>query len=93
MLAVDTTQRPFVYVENLTAEPLVDVNVTLKAGILSFSESLSRLEPKERRQLRHADFASRDGTSFSLRIATPREVLVSAKNLGGKQIDTATSWR
>jgi hypothetical protein len=92
-LAIDTTAPPVVTVENLTDQPLVDVTVNLKSGILQFSESISRLEPKEKRQLRHGDFASRDGTSFSLRLARPRDVIVSARDLAGKQMETTMEWR
>lgn len=92
-LAIDTTATPFVYVENLTDQPLVDVNVTLKSGMLTFSDSISRLEVKEKRQVRHGDFTSRDGTSFNLRITRPREVIVTARNLDGKQMETTFPWR
>jgi hypothetical protein len=92
-LAVDTSAPPIVTIENRTDQPLVDVNVSLKSGMLVFSDSISRLEPKEKRQMRHGDFASRDGTSFSLRIATPREVIMSAKDLSGKQVDSTVPWR
>jgi hypothetical protein len=43
--------------------------------------------------MRHGDFASRDGTSFSLRIATPRDVIVTAKDLSGKQMEMTVPWR
>ena len=68
-LAIDTTSGPFVVVENLTSQPLIDINISLKSGILVFSDTIGRLEAKEKRQIRHSDFSSRDGTSFSLRIA------------------------
>ena len=77
----------------MTDQPLVDINVALKSGILLFSDSISRLEPKEKRQLRHGDFASRDGTPFSLRIARPREVILTAKDLSGKQMEATVPWK
>jgi hypothetical protein len=92
-LGVDTASPPIVTVENLTDAPLVDINVALKSGILVFSDSISRLEPKEKRQLRHGDFASRDGTPFSLRVARPRDVIVTAKDLGGKQMEATLPWK
>jgi hypothetical protein len=92
-LAVDTASPPIVTVENLTDQPLVDINVGLKSGILVFSDSISRLEAKEKRQLRHGDFASRDGTPFSLRVARPREVVITAKDLSGKQMESTVAWK
>ena len=89
---IDTTSGPMVVVENTTDQPLVDINVGLKSGILTFSDSISRLEPKERRQLRHSDFTSRDGTSFNLRVAKPKNVLVSARGLNGKTFETTLPW-
>jgi hypothetical protein len=89
---VDTSSGPFVTIENRTDHPLVDVSIGLKSGILTFSDSISRLEPKEKRQLRHADFTSRDGTSFSLRVAKPRTVLISARDLTGKTFETSKPW-
>jgi hypothetical protein len=89
---VDTSSGPFVEVENRTEQPLIDVSIGLKAGILTFSDSISRLEPKEKRRLRHADFTSRDGTSFSLRVATPKTVLITARDLTGKTFETSRPW-
>ncbi|HVH29211.1 MAG TPA: hypothetical protein VM818_20795 [Vicinamibacterales bacterium] len=92
-IAVDTASPPVVTLQNMTDQPLVDINVALKSGILLFSDSISRLEPKEKRQLRHGDFASRDGTPFSLRIARPREVILTAKDLSGKQMEATVPWK
>jgi hypothetical protein len=89
---VDTSSAPFVTVENRTDQPLVDVTIGLKSGILTFSDSISRLEVKETRRLRHADFTSRDGTSFSLRLATPKTVLVTARDLTGKTFESSMPW-
>jgi hypothetical protein len=91
-ITIDTKSPPFVTVENRSGQPLLDVNVTLKSGILTFSDSISRLETNEKRQMRHNDFASRDGTTFSLRLTTPRDVLVSAKGMDGKAFETSTRW-
>src|SRR5688572_14135756 len=63
-LALDTTSGPFVVVENVSGQPLIDINISLKSGMLVFSNSIGRLEAKEKRQIRHGDFSSRDGTSF-----------------------------
>ena len=91
-ISVDTSSAPVIMVENLTTEPLVDVNITLKSGILVFSDSVSRLEAKEKRRLTVGDFTSRDGTALNLRIATPKEVAVNAHDLSGKQFQTTMRW-
>src|SRR4051812_22321965 len=62
-IAIDTTSGPFVVVENLTSQPLTDISIALKSGILTFTDTIGRLEAKEKRQVRHGDFTSRDGTS------------------------------
>jgi hypothetical protein len=92
-LAIDTTSGPFVVVENLTSQPLIDINIALKSGILVFSDTIGRLEAKEKRQIRHSDFSSRDGTSFSLRIAKPRDITITAKNPDGKQLQSTARWQ
>jgi len=92
-VAVDTSAPPVVTIENRTAQPLVDVNVTIKSGILTFTDRVSRLEANEKRPIRHGDFTSRDGTSFNLRVARPREVVVSAKNLEGKAFESTLPWQ
>jgi len=54
---------------------------------------VSRLEANEKRSIRHGDFTSRDGTSFNLRVARPREVAVSGKNLEGKTFEATLPWQ
>jgi hypothetical protein len=91
-IMIDTASGPFVMVENVTTEALIDINIALKSGMLTFSETIGRLEPKEKRQIRHGDFSSRDGTSFSLRITKPRDVNVTARTVAGKQFELAQRW-
>jgi hypothetical protein len=90
---VNTSSPPVITVQNRSAQPLVDVNLTIKSGMLAFTDRISRLEANETRTIRHNDFASRDGTSFNLRVARPREVVVSAKNLEGKAFETSQPWQ
>jgi len=92
-VAVDTSAPPIVTVENRTAQPLVDVTLSIRSGILTFTDRVSRLEASEKRPIRHGDFTSRDGTSFNLRVARPREMVVSAKNLDGKTFETTVPWQ
>ena len=79
-------------VENRTAQPLVDVNLAIKSGMLLFTDRVSRLEANEKRQLRLSDFTSRDGTSFNLQVARPTQINVTAADLAGKQFDTTLPW-
>jgi hypothetical protein len=92
-VAVDTTSPPMVNVENRTDGALVDVTLSIKSGMLTFTDRVSRLEAKEKRSIRHGDFTSRDGTSFNLRVARPKEVAVSAKNLEGKTFEATVPWQ
>jgi hypothetical protein len=91
-VGVDVSTPPFVTVENRTGQPLVDVNVGIKSGMLTYSGTVSRLEAKEKRQIRHADFTSRDGTAFNLRIARPKQVSITARDTAGKQFEATLPW-
>ena len=90
---VDTSSPPIITVENRTTEPLVDVDLAIKSGMLIFTDRVTRLEANEKRPIRHGDFTSRDGTSFNLRVARPREVAVRARNLEGKEFETTLPWQ
>jgi hypothetical protein len=90
---VDTSSPSVVNIENRTATPLVDVTLAIKSGMLTFTNRVSRLEANEKRQLRYSDFTSRDGTSFNLRVARPKEVAISAKNLDGKTFESTAPWQ
>ena len=90
---VDTSSPPIITIENRTAQPLVDVTLSIKSGMVVFTDRVSRLEANEKRPIRHGDFTSRDGTSFNLRVARPKEVAVSAKNLEGKSFDATLPWQ
>jgi hypothetical protein len=92
-MAVDTSSPPMITIENRTEQPLVDVNLSIKSGMMTFTDRVSRLEAKEKRMINHGDFTSRDGTSFNLRVARPREVAVSAKSLDGKAFDVTVPWQ
>ena len=60
--------------------------------MLTYSGTVSRLEAKEKRQIRHADFTSRDGTAFNLRIARPTQISVTARDTAGKQFEATVPW-
>ena len=92
-ITVDVSSPPIFTVQNRTAQPLVDVNIAIKSGMLTFTDRISRLEANERRPVRQGDFTSRDGTSFNLRVARPKEIAVSARNLEGKTFDATLPWQ
>jgi len=92
-ITVDTSSPPIITVQNRTAQPLVDVSIAIKSGMLTFTDRVSRLEANERRPIRQGDFTSRDGTSFNLRVARPTAIAVTAKDLNGKQFDATLPWR
>jgi hypothetical protein len=91
-VGVDNSSPQFITVENRTEQPLIDVNVGIKSGMLTYSGNVSRLEAKEKRQLRHGEFTSRDGTGFSLRVARPTRISVTARNTDGKQFESTMPW-
>lgn len=91
-ILIDSSSPPVITVENRTAQPLVDIDLTIKRGMLAFTGRISRLEAKEKRPIKHGDFISRDGTSFNLRVAQPREIAVSARNLEGKVFEATLPW-
>ena len=66
-------------VENRADQPLLDINIELEAGPLMFSDSLSRLEAREKRQVRHGDLSGRDGTPFNLWIERPKQIVIAAR--------------
>ena len=91
-VTLDISSPSIITVQNRTAQPLVDVTIAIKSGMLTFTDRISRLEANERRPIRQGDFTSRDGTSFNLRVARPREVAVSARNLEGKTFEATLPW-
>ena len=91
-VTVDVSSPPIITVQNRTAQPLIDVSLAIKSGMLTFTDRISRLEANERRPIRQGDFTSRDGTSFSLRVARPKTIAVTAKDLDGKQFDVTLPW-
>ena len=91
-VTVDVSSPPIITVQNRTAQPLIDVSIAIKSGMLTFTDRVSRLEANERRPIRQGDFTSRDGTSFNLRVARPKTIAVTAKNLDGKQYETTLPW-
>ncbi len=89
------TSNLFVTLENLAAQPLLDVRVTIQpyGTMPGFTQSITRLESSEKRDISLGAFRSNDGTPFNQRFARPREVLVTAVDLNGKKFETAVAWK
>jgi len=92
-ISVDASGAPAILVENRTAQPLVDVNLAIKSGVLVFSDRVSRLEANETRRLSAGDFTTRDGSPFNVRLVTPRQIAITASDLDGKHYETTLPWK
>ena len=90
---VVATSSSFLTVENRAGLPLVDIEVSLKANGLSFSKSISRLESSAKRDMSLGEFRSNDGTAFSPRFHTAKEVVITATDLVGKKYDVTVPWK
>jgi hypothetical protein len=94
-IAVQITS-PFltVEVENRTGRPLVDMRVTLKAGVLMYAAAVPRLETSEKRVLSPSEFrGSRDGAVFNPSVVRPKEILIAASDLDGKKYEVTAPWK
>ena len=86
-IAVQVTS-PFltVEVENRPGLPLVDMNVTLNAGRLTYSAVVPRMETSAKRVLMPKEFrGSRDSAVFNPNVVSPKEILITASDLEGKK--------
>jgi hypothetical protein len=90
---VDASSAPAILIENRTSQPLIDVSLAIKSGILVFSDRVSRLEANEKRRISATDFTARDGSPLNVRLASPRQVAVTASDLAGKHYETTLPWR
>ena len=85
----------FVTVENRAGQPLLDMDVTIRpvGGAMRFTTTIRRMESGERRDLSLGDFVAADNTTrFSLRIARPKEVAVTAVDLVGQHYEVTVPW-
>jgi hypothetical protein len=88
------TSSLFLTVENKAGGPLVDLTVAIiPVGGNAFTALVSRLEASARREMSLSEFSSRDGTTFSLRLARPKSVRVQAKDLAGKPYAVEVPWK
>jgi hypothetical protein len=88
------TSSLFLTIENKAGTPLVDMTVAIvPAGGTPFTHLISRVEVGEKREASLSEFSSRDGTTFSLRVARPQRVRVQAKDLTGKAYNVEVPWK
>jgi len=84
----------FVTVENRAGQPLVNVRVAINAAgsLAPFTDTISRLESGEKRNVSMGDFRSLDGTTFSRRMRA-KNIVVNAADLGGKSYEATVPWQ
>jgi hypothetical protein len=88
------TSSLFLTIENRAGGPLIDLTVGIvPVGGNVFTALVSRLEASSKREMSLSEFSSRDGTTFSLRLARPKSVRVQAKDLAGKAYTVEVPWR
>jgi hypothetical protein len=92
-ILVQTTQL-FVTVENKAGAPLVNVTVAVvPVSGPQFTRLVSRMENGEKRDISLNEFASRDGTTFSLRAMRAKSVRVTADDVSNKKYDVEVKWK
>jgi hypothetical protein len=93
--AINIQTSPFsVTVENTSGLPLTNLNVAiLSVGGLPYTDLIARLEVAEKRELSFRDFSARGGTTFNTRVARPKSVRVTAKDIGNKDYQVEVPWK
>ena len=90
-----TTSNLFVTVENRAQTSFFDVKVAIVPVGRStlYATTLPRMDAGEKRDLALTSFAGRDGTPFTLRVARPQSVRVSAKDMNDQPVETEVPWQ
>jgi hypothetical protein len=82
-----------VTVENQAGQPLVDVVIAIKPiGRSPYTKEIRRVENGQKRSFSLSEFTGNDGTPFSLRLARPKEITVTAVDALGKKVEMTTPW-
>lgn len=93
LIGIENTQL-FVTITNKTGLALTNIRIeVVPAGPASFSVVHSRLETGEKRDFPVGDFRGRDGTPLNLRVSRPRTIIVTAKDLQGKDYKEEIAWK
>ena len=82
-----------VTVENRAGQALLDVVVAIKpAGRPAFTREIRRLENGEKRSIALNEFHGNDFSPYSINIARPREIIVTAVDVVGRKLQMTTRW-
>lgn len=96
LIELEVTPALSITIGNRAAQPLFNVNVTIKpvGGAELYTTSLPRLEPSETRNLAFGHFRRSDGTPFSavLGFVRPKEITVTAVDRDGEKHEMTMPW-
>ena len=89
------TSQMYVTVRNESGVPINDVSVAIipMGRTTTYTKFVGRLENASERNVMLGDFFGRDGTPFSPRVAKPRSVEVTGKDVKGKDYNVEVAWR
>ncbi|HWW83436.1 MAG TPA: hypothetical protein VNZ26_07530 [Vicinamibacterales bacterium] len=82
-----------VTLENRTGVPLTDIKVAIMASGVPYTHMISRMEVGEKSESSLADFSDRTGTTFNLRLAQPKSVIVTATDVVSKEYKVEVPWK
>ena len=89
------TSNQSVIVTNNAGKPIEDILIAIKpVGVAPpFALTVRRMENAEKRDISVGQFRSNDGTTFSPRLYTPRQVTVTATDIVGKKHEITKPWK
>ena len=93
---IQVTITPFeVIVTNTAGRALFEVKVEIMpvGPATHFTTNVPRMENGERRNLSHTLFTDRDGVPFSPRNVKVSGVMVTAKDMDGKELKVEVPWK
>jgi hypothetical protein len=93
---IQVTITPFeVVVANTAGRALFDVKVEIMpvGPATHFTATLPRMDNGEKRNLSHTVFSDRDGVPFSPRNVKVSGVMVTAKDMDGKELKVEFPWK
>ena len=93
-IKIETSQM-YVTVRNESGLALNDLSVAIvpMGRTTTYTKYIGRLENSDTKNVMLGDFVGRDGTPFSLRVAKPRSVEVTATDVRGQDHRTQVAWR
>lgn len=84
----------FVTIENQAQKSLFDIKIAIVPVGRStlYATTIARMDAGEKRDLSLAAFSGRDGTPFTLRVARPKSIRISAKDMNEQPIEMEVPW-